>query len=454
MENNNNQNLIHNKSNEEKLGSFFRSITSIQAITIIGIIIWHIGDLSKIRITSNIFIRTFFEIIESSGDVFIFLSGMLLTIGVMRSNNEGHSWKKWYERRIVRIYPILIISTFFYLFSNYYLFNKIFDANSILIHMGGLQSIPTSPKLIFFLIAPPHWYVTLILSCYLLFPLLYFCIKRNPKLTAFLGVLLFLCYLLFANAIFEISKDVISLLFQRELFEWQYSLFTLRYFVFLFGMLLGFWIGRNPNKSINILQNKIVGLIAFVSLIIIILFYFIFPITDYSLLDFIRILYHPLITIAFVIFSIWFFKNRTKTNKILEIPGKETLELFLFHQLVVDLFYYKIIAYFSLQFRIELYLIFIPLIVIVSIGLALPFYLLGRFFRRENKTHKSIFILSFSLIIYALIIIIFNLESIISNLYSLVLFSSVLIIISLINIVYFFLKKEKYHTELLIDERF
>ena len=306
MENNNNQNLIHNKSNEEKLGSFFRSITSIQAITIIGIIIWHIGDLSKIRINSNIFIRTFFEIIESSGDVFIFLSGMLLTIRVMRSNNEGHSWKKWYERRIVRIYPILIISTFFYLFSNYYLFNKIFDANSILIHMSGSQSIPTNPKLIFFLIAPPHWYVTLILSCYLLFPLLYFCIKRNPKLTAFLGVLLFLCYLLFANAIFEISKDVISLLFQRELFEWQYSLFTLRYFVFLFGMLLGFWIGRNPNKSINILQNKIVGLIAFVSLIIIILFYFIFPITDYSLLDFIRILYHPLITIAFVIFSIWF----------------------------------------------------------------------------------------------------------------------------------------------------
>lgn len=169
MENNKNQMLIHNKRNEAKLESFFRSITSIQAIAIIGIIIWHIGDLSNIRNDSNIFIRTFFEIIESTGDIFIFLSGMLLTIGVMRSNKKEHSWKKWYKRRIVRIYPLLIISTFFFLISNYYLFNENFDANSILIHMSGLQSIPTNPN--FFIIAPPHWYITLILSCYLLFPL-------------------------------------------------------------------------------------------------------------------------------------------------------------------------------------------------------------------------------------------------------------------------------------------
>ncbi len=452
MENNKNQMLIHNKRNEAKLESFFRSITSIQAIAIIGIIIWHIGQLSDIKDHSNIFIRTFFEIIESTGDIFIFLSGMLLTIGVMRSNKKEHSWKKWYKRRIVRIYPLLIISTFFFLISNYYLFNENFDANSILIHMSGLQSIPTNPN--FFIIAPPHWYITLILSCYLLFPLFYLCIKKNVKLTAFLGILLFICYLffanVFANTIFEISKDLVTQLPPKLDFLWYYSLFALRFFVFLFGMLLGFWIGKNPNKSINILQKNGVGLTALVSLIIIILFYFFFPITNYTLLDFIRILYHPLITISFVIFSIWFFKYTTKINKMLEIPGKETLELFLFHQLVVDVFYYRIIVYFSLQSRIELYLIFIPLIVIGSIGLAFPFYLLGRFFRRESKTHKSILILSFSLLIYALIIIIFNLASIISNLYSLILFSSILIIISLINILHFFLKKEKYQTDLLV----
>ncbi|UCD02187.1 MAG: acyltransferase [Promethearchaeota archaeon] len=452
--NNKNEKLKHEKNNTIEYEGFFRSITSIQAITIIGIIIWHIGDLSKIREHSNIFIRTFFEIIESSGDVFIFLSGILLTIGVMRTNYERYSWKRWYGRRIVRIYPILIISTFFYLFSNYYLFHTVFDANSVLVHMSGLQSTPTTLEATFFLIAPPHWYVTLILSCYLLFPLLFLCIKKNAKLTAFLGTLLFVCYLLFANAIFEVSKEVISLIFQKELFLWQYSLFILRYFVFLFGMLLGYWIGRNPTKNIGILQNKTVGLIAFVFLIIIILFYFIFPITNYTLLDFIRILYHPLISISFVFFSIWFFQSKTIINKTLEVPGNETLELFLIHQFVIDIFYYRIIEYFSLQNRIELYLIFIPLIVIISIALALPFFLLGRIFRNERKTHKAIFTLSFSLIIYALIISIFNLNSVISDLNSLLLFSSIIIILSLINIFIFFTKKKKLKFNLHMNKLF
>ncbi|MFW9829294.1 MAG: acyltransferase, partial [Candidatus Thorarchaeota archaeon] len=385
MKINKSKSIISENDDEDNLEFFFRTITSLQAITIILIIIWHIGDLSSIRFSPNIFIRTFFEIIESSGDVFIFLSGMLLAFWVTR-NNKDRSWKKWYGRRVVRIYPLLIISVPLYLVSNYFLFSEIYSINSILIHMSGLQSIPTNPN--FFLIAPPHWYITLLLSCYLLFPLLYFLIKKNIKLVAFGGLLLYICYLLFANNIYELSKNLVNLVFQKELILWYFSLFILRYFVFFFGMLLGFWLGKDTTRKINFLQKKSVGLIAFLTLMLIVLCYFIFPITDTTFLDFIRILYHPIITINIVIFSIWFFKNRRKTNKVLEVPGNATLELFLFHQLIVDNIYYRIIVRFSLQDRIELYLLFIPLIVIISVALSFPFYLLGNFFKKEKKLHK------------------------------------------------------------------
>ena len=95
---------------------------------------------------------------------------ILLTIGLIRKNSSKFKWSMWYKTRILRIYPLLIISTFFFLISNYYLFRDGYSINSVIIHMSGLQSQPTNPD--FFLIASPHWYITLILSCLLThFPL-------------------------------------------------------------------------------------------------------------------------------------------------------------------------------------------------------------------------------------------------------------------------------------------
>lgn len=62
----NHQLNIKGKSIEQ----FYRSITSIQAIAIIAVIIFHIGDITSLRLNSNILIRTFFEIIESCVDIY------------------------------------------------------------------------------------------------------------------------------------------------------------------------------------------------------------------------------------------------------------------------------------------------------------------------------------------------------------------------------------------------
>ncbi len=422
---------------------FYRSITSIQAIAVIQVIIFHIGDISSLRLSSNIVISTYFEIIESSVDIFIFLSGMLLTIGLMRKTSSKIAWGKWYKKRIVRIYPILIISTFGFLLSRLYISGEIFSIHSVLNHMSGLQSIPTNPD--FFKIAPPHWYITLILSCYLFFPILFYVIRKNAKLAAVVALLIYLSYFFFANNLFEISADFTLLVFHRDLNLWYYSLFALRFFLFFFGVLFGFWIGSDF-KRIKILEKRWVGIVSFVGLLFVILLYFLFPITYSTLLDFRRILYHTLITIFFVIFSIYFFSKLKRINTILEIPGKASYEIYLLHLIFVEIIYYKIIEYFLLQdIFAEIFFLVIPILIVVSIILTVPFYLTGRFFQNEEKTHKTILFISFSLIFYAVIVFLFNLETVMNNLLSVFLFGNIILVFLVFHLIFFLINyiKEK-----------
>ncbi len=420
---------------------FYRSITSIQAITIIGVIIFHIGDISSLRLSSNILISTTFEIIESSVDVFIFLSGMLLTIGLMRKANSKIAWGKWYKKRIVRIYPLLIISTFGFLLSRLYISGETFSIHSVLNHISGFQSIPTNPD--FFKIAPPHWYITLILSCYLLFPILFYVIRKNAKLAAVIAFIIYLSYLFFANTIFEISADFTTIVFHRNLNLWYYSLFTLRFILFFFGALFGFWIGSDF-KRIEILEKRWVGIVSLGGLLFVISLYFLFPITYSTLLDFRRILYHMLIPIFFVIFSIYFFSQLKRINTLLEIPGKASYEIYLFHLIFVEIAYFKIIEYFSLHdIFSEIYFLVIPILTVVSIILTVPFYLIGRFFQNEEKTHKTIHFVSFSLIFYALIVFLFKLDTRMNNLLSTFLFGTIILVFIVSYSIFLYLNKSK-----------
>ena len=43
-------------------------------------------------------------------NIFIFLSGFLLIIGLLRKDAVDHSWIRWYKSRIIKIFPFLFIS--------------------------------------------------------------------------------------------------------------------------------------------------------------------------------------------------------------------------------------------------------------------------------------------------------------------------------------------------------
>ena len=109
--------------------------------------------------------------------------------------------------------------------------------------MSALETVPINPNVWNF--AQVHWYITLILSCYLLFPILYFLMKKNYKLMALLGLFIFVLYSLFANHYYINSKEIFANFFQKDLDMILSGAFTLRYFEFYFGMIIGFWIADN-----------------------------------------------------------------------------------------------------------------------------------------------------------------------------------------------------------------
>jgi peptidoglycan/LPS O-acetylase OafA/YrhL len=161
-------NVELNPQNVYNFDIFFRSINSIKALSILGVILGHLLRPPK---ELGFDILYFWYPGGVGLNIFVFLSGFLLMVGLLRKNKEEHSWVRWYKTRIMRIFPLFIISTLVTLLVRYLVYEDVYSLNSILIHMGGTGSTPNNPD--FFLIDPHHWYITLILSCYILFPMFY-----------------------------------------------------------------------------------------------------------------------------------------------------------------------------------------------------------------------------------------------------------------------------------------
>jgi len=451
---NNKEAIIINQNQEglTRFGGLFKVINSLKAIAIFQMITWHCYHyfkFSPIQDNSNLIINSLIEIADFSGDTYVFLSGLILTLLLTQKNYETHSWKEWYKKRIVRIFPIFILATLGYVIYHTFVTGDIYSINSILIHMSGLQSLPTNNVFVFLLIEGSQWFITFILICYLLFPIIYYFLKKNFKLTVVAILSLYTIYLFFSHPIYLALKDGIFIIFQENLYSWQFGITTLRYFVFFFGMIIGYWIGNNPERSLRFLQNRKIGLISMISLMVLTIIYTIFQVWKYEFLDLARILYHPLLTILFFIFIFYVLGNNKRINNILRIPGEELYEIFLFHQLAKFLTAYILFDYFVLEKNIVLLWLLIPIIIIESIILANPFYRLDRYLRRKTKCHKIIVIISLSLIIYGIISVIFdyskgalfNFSQDLININALILYLLILIIVIIFYILYFLIKK-------------
>ena len=94
--------LVISKDINDEFEQFSKSIYSILAITMLNMTIYHVNSSFSLYFTVQ-------------ADIYVFISGMLLVISLLRNKDEIISWKHWYKKRIVRIYPTLILSTLFIL---------------------------------------------------------------------------------------------------------------------------------------------------------------------------------------------------------------------------------------------------------------------------------------------------------------------------------------------------
>lgn len=405
--------------------NFSNSLNSLKALSLAGMIVFHVYS------PFEHFVPGF------TAEVFAFLSGMLLTMGMLIKNEKDFSWKNWYKRRFVRIYPMLILVTLFIISYRYIIFQSLnYSIDSILTHMSGMQSIPGNPD--FYIISGPHWFITLILTCYLLFPFFYFIIKKQYKIMVYLSISLYIAYIFISPFIYETIGNIFNTSFgEEESILRQIHLFFPKYFDFFWGMLFGYWIGKNKSKNIVNLQKSKIGLFSFV-IVVIIYIIFVFFTLDLKNGDFIyyfyrNLIFFPLFSITFTLFSLYFFKNKPKINKILKIPAEESYEIILLHDvMIIQIVYVVSLIFPFLSFNIFVIFCIIS-VFIFTIFLAYPFYYFGNWLKSEIKYYKTIIIIISSLIVYSIISytnLIFHLF-ILADLISIIIYSLTLLIIVL-----------------------
>ena len=116
-------------------------------------------------------------------DVFLLLSGISLCFSL---SNKGSSLKEFYIRRLKRImFPALVTSTvWFTLLAIYRGTNTI----AFLLDVTGISLFVTGNRTV--------WFVTMIIICYTIYPLLYFANKRTGNSIWTLVIMLLICFAL------------------------------------------------------------------------------------------------------------------------------------------------------------------------------------------------------------------------------------------------------------------
>ncbi|MFX1393283.1 MAG: acyltransferase family protein [Promethearchaeota archaeon] len=378
---------IRNVKNEQ-FSRFSINIYSIRAICIFLIVIAHTGlwfseliPLSKEN--SNVYLLRIFDFGLIGVDLFIFLSGMLLTINMLNRGVENHSWSDWYKRRIIRIFPPYWIMLSIIIVS-YFTFNHYFGLAQILVNYSGFQMSPIeNPN--FILIHFIYWYLTAILICYLLFPLMFNAIRKIFKATTIIGIILFLL------VIFYFFK-----------LPFRFAFLIIKSFEFFFGIVFGYWIGKNNMENLEKIYKTKIGIPLSIILIYLLLSSFFGYIARIFL-----ILIFPFITLVFIPFLLFFFNKFYKINEFLTYFGKRSYEIYLVHFFSFLLIFYTLINLFSLRSNFTSALIIFLIILPIFLFLVLIFaHFLNRIadiITHQKKYYPYIIILAISFFLFALI---------------------------------------------------
>ena len=285
-------------------------LNGLKIIALLGIFIWH-SNLPKPNI----------DIGARCCEFFFVTSGFLVAYNFYNKNFVFNftSMIKYLKKKLQCIYPLHALTFIICLF----LFNKKFDFIPAIFNILLLQSW-TVDKNIFFGYNGISWFISSLLFCYFLAPLLMNFIQVNNIKKM---VMLVLCV-----AIFRIFIEFLPSTTNYDLWDINYHINpVIRSLEFFIGMLiLPFFVYL---KNIFNIRKKL--LFSFLEL-----FYIILLLEILQHTNFIRGAYIPLIFILVLIFSLdKGYISEILSAKIFTIISNVELEFFMFHQIVIKLFY-------------------------------------------------------------------------------------------------------------------
>lgn len=365
----------------------YNSINTMRALALFAVIMFHFIMYYNLGFTKYeiyidfegkyISIRSLIELADLFIDLLVFVSGFLLSFNLEDTRgNKKISWKEFYKRRFLRVYPAFIFASLLYIIYFYFASDKIFSFDDIVKHMSGFNQLPVFPDhknwVNTFSIAHQLWFVTFILFCYLLFPLVFKALKKSLWLVLAVTSTLFVLYAFFAEEVLSFLNCLAGVTLNMTLESgWHFSITTLRYFDFVFGMIFGFWLARNKKKGFNFIYNSKTTKISGLVLLLMILLIIYNRVYTYTFLKSIRIWHYFITTITGFIFFLSFFSKHQKINKVFKKSGEISYEMFLTHILVILMFQYVIYNIFFVRFIYPGILLFlVPLIILLTVPMS------------------------------------------------------------------------------------
>jgi len=120
--------------------------------------------------------------------IFIVLSGFGLTYSLAKTGQPEGGWWGWYQKRLVRLFPMYWVAHLIVLFSPLAHRSDPVDYRFLLSLMGE-RSYPAETA--FYYLVPAWWFIGLLVQLYLIFPLLFQLLKRIGPVRFFVMSVLF-----------------------------------------------------------------------------------------------------------------------------------------------------------------------------------------------------------------------------------------------------------------------
>lgn len=279
---------------------------------------------------------------ELGAQIFLFCSAFGLTTSFL---SKKPSLAEYWKKRVIRIYPLYVISLIFYLFFVAKISFGNFLIHAVFLHNFFLK-LSHNPE--------PLWFMGVLIQFYIIFPLSYKLLLRNKKL---FGVLSILLYLMNAAIIYYINTRL-SFSDRLESSVEDSSVFSF-ILIISFGMFLGEKIYYCPGST-KYIRNYLLGLVSLVTAFI--MFYLFFRKIDFQTVYTFGKFFFPVYSSLFIMILIEFFAKITSVeSKLIVLVSSSIFCSYLFHE-----FIFHFISLFSQKYIIGI-LVAIPLTLLLAI---------------------------------------------------------------------------------------